>query len=123
MLYVVIDSTLFLSIIMLGTETETDVLEAFGSYHQMKSKESVQHLDDDYNANSDESGFVDHVEEQGQELLLPTVTRYGLVKRYKSTLRKQVQKYYLEYLLYFVLYLEIYLSHLFHHPFSCPKLT
>ncbi len=68
---------------MLGPETEGEAIEGtFGSYREMKNGD-------------EEEGFVDNTDidyEEGQELFLPTVTKYGLVKRYKSNLRKRIQK-------------------------------
>lgn len=72
---------------MLGPATEEELIEGtFGSYREMRSNEQVEQLD------SQESGFVDNDVEAGQELLLPTVTKYGLVRRYKSNVRKKIQK-------------------------------
>ena len=72
---------------MLGPSTEEEHVEgAFGSYHEMRSNERVEQLD------SQESGFVDNDIEEGQELFLPTVTKFGLVRRYKSNVRKKIQK-------------------------------
>lgn len=81
---------------MWGPETEEDAIGGtLGSYHDMSIQEQAHNMDS--NQDIEESGFVDHaVSDAGQELLLPTVTRYGLVKRYNSKLKKKIQKKRLE---------------------------
>jgi len=71
---------------MWGPDTQEQALEGtFGSYHEMTNQDEASvPVEAD-----EETGFE---EEEGQELLLPTVTRYGLVRRVKSKLTRVKKK-------------------------------
>ena len=82
---------------MLGPETENEAFKAveemFGSFHELGNDNGVQPITEGQageagQTHDEEEGFSPGVE--GQELLLPTVRRYGLVKRYNSTLKKKM---------------------------------
>jgi hypothetical protein len=84
---------------MLGPETENEAIKAvneiFGSFHGLGDENGVQPITEGQageagQTHDEEEGFSPGVE--GQELLLPTVRRYGLVKRYNSTFKKKMLK-------------------------------